>query len=352
MKKVLFILKRKEQPNPKTVEQLHVGISTGLYNSASFVDTMIRNVGIDSNMVVVTDNNDIDREVTKHRPSHVIIEALWVVPTKFAILQKLHPTVKWVIRLHSEVPFIAGEGIAIDWISDYSDYDNIILACNSPRMLRDAKQFLKIRNSWTDEEAEERVIYLPNYYPPEMKTKEYRTDSEIIKIGCFGAIRPLKNQLIQALAALEFANHIGKKLEFHINSNRIEQKGDAAMNNIVATFEQMARKGHTLVGHPWTPRDGFLDICSQMDIGMQVTFSETFNIVGADIISQGVPLVASPELPWAGPHFKANPCDGEDIFKVLLETHTYPINNVTTHQDRLKAYVNETERVWHDYFKE
>jgi hypothetical protein len=72
--------------------------------------------GVDSTIIEVIDNNGIDREVTKYKPTHVIIEALWVIPSKFEILTKLHPNVKWIIRLHSEIPFLANEGIAMEWM--------------------------------------------------------------------------------------------------------------------------------------------------------------------------------------------------------------------------------------------
>jgi len=350
MKKVLFILKRKATQSPSS--DGHIGVSTGLYNSASFMDDMLKSLNVNSEMVIVTDNNDIDREVTKHRPTHVIIEALWVVPSKFAILQKLHPNVTWIIRLHSEIPFIAGEGSAMDWIGDYSAVKNIVIACNSPRMTRDMRAFLSHRNDWGYQESIERVIFLPNYYPVEMKFKAYTPTDDVISIGCFGAIRPLKNQLIQAHAALAFAKSINKKLHFHINSNRVEQKGDSVMSNLQGLFQQMASKGHQMIGHVWTPRDGFLELCATMDIGMQVTFSETFNIVGADIISQGVPLVGSIEIPWAGKLYNANPVDCEDIYNQLIETHANPINNVIQHQASLIKYVEDAKETWAQYFKE
>ena len=350
MKKVLFILKRKEGTVAET--NMHVGISTGLYNSASFMDDMLRNLGVDSNMVIVTDNNDIDREVTKYRPTHVIIEALWVVPSKFAILQKLHPNVTWIIRLHSEMPFLAGEGIAMDWIGDYSSVKNIIIACNSPRMTYDIRAFLSHRNDWSRDETYSKVIYLPNYYPTEMKTKEYNVSGDIISIGCFGAIRPLKNQLMQAHAALAFAKTIGKTLHFHVNSNRLEQKGDAVMHNLQGLFQQMAGQGHKMIGHEWTPRAEFLELCAKMDIGMQVTFTETFNIVGADVISQGVPLVGSTEIPWAGEFYNANPVSAEDILNKLIDTHANPANNIVQHQTSLLRYVEVAKAHWAAYFNE
>ena len=108
MSKVLFILKKRRDFNAEMQSQ--VGLSTGLYNSAKFMNDMLLKNNIDSNMVIVDDYNQIDREVHAAQPTHVIIEALWVIPFKFSALQKLHPHVKWIIRLHSNTPFLAGEG--------------------------------------------------------------------------------------------------------------------------------------------------------------------------------------------------------------------------------------------------
>ena len=128
MKKVMFILKRREDYN--AVLHQNIGLSTGLYNSASFMNQMLRNSGVHSNLYVVEDNNRIDALVSAYKPTYVIIEALWVVPSKFAILQKLHPDVKWIIRLHSEMPFMAGEGMAMDWLGDYLDYPTLSIGIN------------------------------------------------------------------------------------------------------------------------------------------------------------------------------------------------------------------------------
>jgi len=144
MSKVLFILKRREDYNAE--KHTKIGLTTGLYNSANFMNVMLNECGIESNLEVVIDNNCIDREVTKYKPDYCIIEAVWVIPSKFHILQKLHPNVKWIIRIHSEMPFMANEGMALGWFGDYVLYDNVILAANAPRMLRELRQFIKIKN--------------------------------------------------------------------------------------------------------------------------------------------------------------------------------------------------------------
>lgn len=341
-KKVLFILKRKEGTNIKQP----LGIQTGLYNSASYVNNMLNTLGIISNMVIVTDNNDIDREVTKYRPTHVIIEALWVVPTKFSVLCKIHPNVKWIVRLHSEMPFLANEGIAMDWIAEYSGFKNVTISANSYRLLDEIRMYIKIRNNYTIE-VEDKVIHLPNFYPQEYTQKDM-VDDEYINISCFGAIRPLKNHLIQAFAAVRFSKAINKKLRFHINSTRIEMKGEPILHNLKAMFIQLDME---LVMHEWMERDMFLEVCSDIDIGMQCSFSETFNIVAADMISRGIPVVGSSEIPWMVKDFCCDPVNSDDIYDALIKTHTSPNENVLRNQESLTNYTNNTLSIWSKYFK-
>jgi hypothetical protein len=348
MAKVLFILKRREDYN--SILHSHIGLSTGLFNSASFVNDMLTEQGIESKLSVVTDNNCIDREVTAYRPTHVIIEALWVVPSKFEVLQRLHPNVTWIIRLHSEAPFIANEGMSMDWLGHYSKFENIVIGVNAPRMMREVKMYLKSKNSWTEEETDKRVIYLPNYYPQEYKTKKFDRTKDTLDICCFGAVRPLKNHLLQALAAIDFANQMKKPLRFHINAGRIEMKGEPVLNNLRELFAHLEDQGHQIISHQWTPREQFLELCSAMDIGMQVSFSETFNIVGADLISQGVPIVGSREIPWSVDSFNADPVDSQDITAKLKKTYNWAWMNVKTNQMALTNYTSKTTKIWKKYF--
>jgi hypothetical protein len=349
MSKVLFILKRRNDYN--AVLHSHIGLSTGLYNSAGFVNQMLQDAGIESNLEVAIDNNCIDRLVTKHRPQYVVIEAIWVVPPKFTILSRLHPDVTWIIRLHSEMPFLAGEGNALDWIGDYSQFDNIIISANSPRMLRETRLYLQHLNQWDATTTQQRVVYLPNFYPQEYRHKNLDRQKEYVDIGCFGAVRPLKNHLVQAFAAMEFAESLGKKLRLHVNAGRIEMQGGPALSNLKAFFQQISDHGHQLINHQWRPREQFLELCSQMDLGLQVSFSETFNIVGADIVSQGVPLVGSAEIPWMTDFSVADPTSSEDIAKKLLFAYRYPWLLTKFNQLSLKHYTNVTRKIWTKYFK-
>ena len=344
--KVLFILKKREDYNQ--ILHSHIGLSTGLFNSATFANDLLVSKEIDSTLVVVNDNNDIDREVTKHKPTHVIIEALWVIPSKFQVLTILHPNVKWIIRLHSEIPFLAGEGMAWNWLGNYFRNSNVLIASNAPRMLNEVKVYLGIK--YGKKAIENRIIYLPNYYPTHYKLKDSYFHNSTINIGCFGAIRPLKNQMMQAMAALDFADGINKKLYFHINGDRIEMKGSPVLNNLRALFANLESKGHKLVEHTWSPREDFIKLCASMDIGMQVSFSETFNIVSADFVSQGIPVVLSNEIPWSVRDFTANPTELTEISKALRSCFYLSKKNVLDHQENLKEYCHKTADIWEDYF--
>jgi hypothetical protein len=348
-KSVLFILKKREDYGPKHHD--HKSLSTGLYNSAKFVNQMLIDNGIESNIVVVNDNNDIDREVTKYKPTHVIIEALWVVPEKFKVLHKLHPNVKWIVRMHSEIPFIANEGNAMTWLGEYVKYDNVSIAFNAKRILKDFKFYIQTEMAWNKKEVDKKVIYLPNYFSQDYKRKKLNKKKHTIDIACFGAVRPLKNHLNQAIAALRFAESIGKRLHFHINIGRFEMKGDSVYKNLKGLFDQLSNSHHKLVEHEWMPREEFLDLCSKMDIGMQSSFSETFNIVGCDLVSQGVPLIGSPEIVWMNPLFMSNPTSTDSMVNKLCWTYHFPNFNVKTNQFLLTNYTNKTQTIWVNYFK-
>ena len=217
-------------------------------------------------------------------------------------------------------------------------------------MFEEVKTFIKIKNGWDDKRISEKVLYLPNYYPQEYKRKDFDVNDDFIDIGCFGAVRPLKNHLLQAIASVKFADHIGKKLRFHVNVGRAEIKGEPVMSNLHHLFGHLYESGHHLITNTWTPREEFLTLCAKMDVGLQVSFSETFNIVGADLISQGVPLVLSEEIPWADPLYCARPAYCDEIFRALVITYQCPHQNVESHQQRLTTYTSTSENIWVSHF--
>ena len=129
-------------------------------------------------------------------------------------------------------------------------------------------------------------------------------------------------------------------------------QGGPVIKNLKSLFQQIHASGHEMVNHLWRPREGFLELCSEMDIGLQCNLSETFNIVGADLISQGIPLLGNAdEIPWAVREFSADPNDSNDIIKKLHLIYQFPELNVSTHQYALTHYTDNTAKIWTKYFK-
>jgi hypothetical protein len=309
-KKVLFIVKQRSLPY---YDQIGTQVSTGLLTSSRFVVNQLQltDPSIEVKLVDVIDNNCIDREVTLFKPDIVIIEALWVVPDKFDALKKLHKHVDWVVRLHSDIPFIAGEGIAFEWITEYIKR-GITIACNN---LRITKELGYIYGTAP-------IVYLPNCFTVSENYVTRKCDiNKVINIGCFGAIRPLKNQLLQAVCAIKFANAHGWQLRFHINGNRCEGKGEPILRNLRGLFA--LNDGHYLVEHTWMPHDEFSILVQHMDICMQFSLSETFNIVTADAVNAGVPVAVSNEIDWVHEKFRGEPTSSDAIILALENAYMY-----------------------------
>jgi hypothetical protein len=335
--KIQFLLKKKPI---KDLQNAPIGMTTGLYNSSCFVfNSMSEHFLTDFQIVV--DANSIDREVTRFKPDVVIIEALWITPAKLIELSRIHRNVTWVIRLHSNTPFLSQEGMAFDWIADYFKIPNVIVSGNSKQMCLDLEIYRDALGIKSDN-----IRYLPNIYPLEFKEpKKIDTSKPYLDVGCFGAIRPLKNTIEQVMGALMYCNEHKKKLRLHVN-DRIEH-GEAVNNNLHKMFQQLLDTGHELILHPWRPREGFLEICRNIDIGLQVSFSETFNIVGCDIVSQGVPIVCSAEFPWVELNSVfANPTSSKNIKDAI----SLCINNnediVRSLQSNLTDYVLHSKNQW------
>ncbi len=293
--KILFLLKQNSSYGS------YFNSKSGLLNSAKQVSISLKeNFNVDTKIETCIDGNSIDKELHLYKPDICIIEALWVTPEKIRELSNLHNKVKFIIRIHSKVTFLSNEGIAFDWIERYIDnnkfnWDNVYVSFN---------------NEITSKEMKDTGFpnkFLPNIYKlnsnkPSLLdciisflAKENNNETHTLNIGCFGAIRPMKNQLLQAIAAIILGNKYGYKIRFHINSGRIEQKGESVLKNLRALFDNCI---HELVEHDWMEHDKFVELVKTMDVGMQVSLSESFNIVTADFVDNNIPILVSKDIDW------------------------------------------------------
>ncbi len=314
MTKSLFILKRREDYSQHPSYSGSYQIATGMYNSSKFVVDELTAAGREAKVVIVHDGNDIDREVNNYQPTHVFIEGLWVVPSKFVELMKLrhHAGVKWHVRIHSEIPFLASEGISFLWIPEYIKA-GVIVCPNAPRANEQLKWLASAVGS------NDGVMYLPNCYAADFSAYpltglDASSTKDILDIGCFGAYRPMKNHLQQVFVALRYAETKGKQLRFHVNS-RIDTGGDGPSRNVKQLLDAV---GAELVVHGWEDRETFLATLAEIDLLMQISISETFNIVSADATLVGRPIIVSKEVAWAYPIYGDPQSVGDCLRKLEL----------------------------------
>lgn len=322
------------------------GVAYGLVNSAELTARALRaHFEWEVDVAVVVDNNSIDREVTRFRPEWVLIEALWVVPEKFKVLMRLHPNVKWVIRNHSEIPFLSNEGKAFRWLYEYQELafdhpEQIFISSNSKRASRD----LEVADLVSED-------LLNVYVPPEIsRIGKLSSIDGALHIGCFGSVRPMKNHVLQALAAIDFASCMGLPLVFHVNGERHEQFGENNLKNLEEIFQRVP--GVRLVKHPWLPHAEFLQLVGSMDLGMQVSLTESFNIVTADFVTMGVPIVVSPAIRWMPCFAQADPNLRESMVRVLRRLDRFPRISTFFEQQALAQYNRVALRTWKRFVHE
>ncbi len=333
-KRIQFICKKNECYG----FQVYSRRSAGLYNSTHFIVDALKARGIEAEIIEVTDNNDIDREVTRFKPDIVVIEALWVVPEKFPVLMELHPNVKWHVHLHSHMPFLALEGISICWISAYAQM-GVGLIANSRESYEALRSFV----------AREEIVHLENVYIPDPKlpAPAFQKNPAELYIGCFGAVRPLKNQLIQAMAALEYGYRHKTFVNFYVNASRVETGGEPvlkSLRDLFAVQPQWAR----LVESKWNTPEEFLSLLQCMDVGMQVSLTETFNVVTADYVTAGIPVVVSKEVAWASDRCKARDNNMNDIVHVM-ERVMHNDGLVRTNRALLEQHSKRAQEAWFEF---
>lgn len=346
MSKSLFLLKIREDYSQDPSYSGSYQIATGMYNSAKFVSDMLNANGRTSEVALIPDANSIDAAVQGYNATHVFIEGLWVTPAKFAELLGMpaHAGREWIVRVHSEIPFLAQEGVAMDWISQYIAL-GVKVAPNAPRAHQQISWLCE--NLAVPQDPAVMTPMLQNYYPPDFLPIPPRVDGPVLKVGLFGAFRVLKNHLQQAFAAARYATSLGKTLELHIN-DRVDAGGTGPARNVADLYDAISSNtGATIVEHGWEDRDTFLTTLGSMDLNLQVSMSETFNIVAADSITAGTPILVSSEIPWAFPLY-ADPQSVDSMLNMMgfALGNTFLLNK---NRSGLRRYVGQAERRWLNY---
>jgi hypothetical protein len=344
MKKILFILKKRVYSNINVK-------SYGLINSSTHIASFLNTLrGIETKVVAVVDANGIDKEVHEYKPDMVVIEALWVTGEKMKKLIEMNKYnhIKWVVRIHSDIGYLSAETFALKYVNDYIALDkiNLFIAPNNEEFTKYLVNAIKYD-----------FTYLPNVIITNTKKDniENKNNSNVMNIGCFGALRLLKNLAFQALCAIKAADILGKTLHFHVTLTKIDGYDDEhqiRLNPVLKNLEEIfANSRHELVKHEWKENNEFQHLIKKMDIGMQLSFSESFNIVTADFINNNKLILVSETIDWMPCIFKTSTIEYDEVTKkiIYMYEHRYSRRLNRLMHKSLDNYNIKAEKIWLDF---
>lgn len=305
---------------------------TGLAMSAQNTARVLRSSGINATVRPALNMANLEQLVASESPTHIVINALWLPTVELAYLTHKYAHVQWALLIHSNLAFLQVEPNGIIKLREAVDLErssvgNFEVAANSVNGSNG------IQDAW-----ECKCLYLPNLYYLDDSARVLRPKwhGGTLRIGAFGALRPLKNPIASAFAALAIANSLATDLEFCVNIGRNDGGGQAKLlPGIEAIYRDLSHA--RLVKIPWQPWTSFRRTVRGMHLMLQPSFTESFNVVTADGIAEGVASVVSDVIEWAPPHWRAHPDNTEDIARVgrllLKDPHSAQdgLRALTTH---------------------
>ncbi len=275
-----------------------------------------------------------------HKPiTHIIISAPWIPTALLAELVHKYKHIKFTVVSHSNVGFLAADRYGVKLLRQeiilQKSVDNFQVAGNSKRFAE-----------WATIAWDAPVAFLPNLYNIEnMQPRVHKLHrGHTLKIGCFGAVRPLKNQITAAATALVIAKRLDVPTELWLNSGRSEGGGQWALQAIEQLVGHMP---HFKIRHKnWSPWEEFRDFVGTMHLNLQPSYTESFNMVVADSVYKGIPAVVSEAITWAPECWKGNVDDANELADIGLKLIENTEKESKRGQAALKEYVKDGVKHW------
>lgn len=274
--------------------------------------------------------------------SHVIISAPWIpTPTLQSMLMDF-PQVHFTVVSHSNVGFLMADPSGVKLLRDCNQlqggHHNFSVGGNSQ----------KFCDSWYHMYGT-RPAFLPNLY--NVSTMRHVGERQpwhqgLLRIGIFGATRPLKNMVSASAAAVEIGQRLRCDVEIWTSTGRTEGGGDTvskAIGELVSGLPTVK-----LVRSGWQSWSGFRKVVGTMHLLLQPSYTESFNMVTADGIAEGVASVVSDAIDWVPGAWIAHADKVSDIAQVGVRL-LHDRHAVNEGQRALRAYVEAGARHWHEF---
>jgi len=283
----------------------HIGLGVAAINTAK---VLIEN-GIPTAVWPITNAEDLRRRLQAHPAEQVIISAPWIPSPELQGLSNDFPGTQFSVACHSNVGFLQADRNGVKLVREVMELEagsaNIHLAGNSRRFCE-----------WIRFAFGAPCAYLPNLYylndEPVPHPRPYCGGT--LKIGVFGATRPLKNMMSAAGAALEIARSLRAPLELWVSGGRTEGGGEVVLGAVKEMLNGLP--GVSLILNGWQTWPQFRKTVASMNLLLQPSYTESFNMVTADGVAEGVASVVSSAIDWAPHDWKADVDDALEIARV------------------------------------
>jgi hypothetical protein len=283
----------------------HVGLGVAAISTAK----TLRANGIIATPVAVNSADEIEQQISKTPHSHVIVSAPWIPTEDLAALTQRHPEVKFAVCCHSNSGFLQADRRALTLIRQAMELEasshNFHLAGNSTRFC-----------DWIQAAFNSPCAFLPNLYYLDQFAGGYTHHHPVgtsgpLRIGIFGATRPLKNLLTASGAAIEVARSLRMPLELWLSGGRAEGGGEVVLGAIRELTAGLP--GVELKFNSWQSWPQFRQTVGTLHLLLQPSYTESFNMTVADAVSQGVPAVVSSAITWMPTAAQADSDDAHAI---------------------------------------
>lgn len=273
--------------------------------------------------------------------SHVVISAPWIPTTELMQLCNTWHDMRFAVVSHSNVGFLQADPNGVQLLREDADLQtssvNFQIGANNTKLI-----------DWWQDVFHTPMRWLPNLYDlsAAATVQQRYTPGKTLRIGSFGATRPLKNILTAGAAALAIAGQMQQDLEFHVSSGRAEGGGDTITRALTAMYANLPNA--KIVQEGWQPWPGHRRIVRNMNLLIQPSYTESFCMVVADGVAEGVPSVTSDAIDWVPPRWTANSDNALDIANVgvnLLHNRHAADDGLTA----LKAHNTAGLAAWTDF---
>jgi hypothetical protein len=282
----------------------HIGLGVAAINTAK----VLRREGIRTDVWPILSAADLRDRLAATPAEHVIISAPWIPTVDLRGLANDFPETHFAVNCHSNVGFLQADRNGVKLMREAMELEmgahNIHLAGNSRRFCE-----------WVQSGFGAPCAYLPNlYFLGSQPVMRKPFCSGTLRIGVFGATRPLKNLMSAAGAALEIAHYLRVPLELWLSAGRAEGGGETILGAVREMLNGLP--GVELKMNGWQSWPNFRKSVAQMHLLLQPSYTESFNMVTADGVAEGVASVVSNAIDWAPDDWKANVDDVLDIARM------------------------------------